>query len=339
MAAEYVLGALAAKEAAKAERAAQEENLKRAAEDRGLYLDYFRQARGSQGSAFLPLYFGEGDTSFERVLGNDAQRAYNASKTNPWEDYAKAQALQTAYMPMQEAARGTLANIYNGELTNESLRNVAPVLAARTAAAGGQQQAIKMGLQQTLNELKAMQKQAGFSGTGSFAQNRALNATIGANQQASMAMSNANLQNAMDTQRIRDAGIGLRLSSLDQPYRMAANEYQFMEMPQDYVTRSYQNRLQPFEFFRTPNYAPNFAPTPQATATPSDKQIYLAAGAQAASDLKQMAMQAASMYFGGGMGGAMGGAGGMAGGGGGGGANYMQYAQTKKTGNYGDLGY
>lgn len=323
-----VFGGIAAKQAAKTEKRAQDENLKRAQEDRDLYLDYFRQSRGSKGSAFLPLYFGEGDTSFERVLGEDAVNTYNATKTSPWQEYAKAKEIQSAYMPMQLGARGTVENIFSGELTNESLRNAQPVMAARTAAASAQQQAINTGLQQTLNEIKAMQKQAGFSGTGSFAQNRMLNATIGANQQAAQSSAAATLQNAMEEQRIRDAGINLRLNSLDTPYRLAANEYQFMEMPQDYVTRSYLGRVEPFQFFRTPNYVPNLPGRPQVSAIPSDSQIFWSAAAQSAKDTEDMAMQAASMYFSGGMSGL----GGGGGGGGSSGPNYLSMAQSKPAG-------
>lgn len=210
----------------------------------------YRESRGDGGNAFLPTYFGDFE---DKMLADSAKEYFAASQYllgNPWEQAGRYRETMAKYQPMMDASDRTIAGIYNGDLANERRAYLAPVAQARLNAAGGQREAIKTGLQQTLNEMKAMQKQAGFSGTGSFAQNRMLNATIGANQQAALAQSNAGLQNAMDMRSIGDTDIAGRISAIDLPYNRAQQAVAFQEMPIDLMQSNFSRSVRPFEFFR-----------------------------------------------------------------------------------------
>lgn len=300
-----VLGGFAASEAADNEREVQRKNQEAWDAYRRQYLDEFRKSRGSEGNAFMPLYFGTGADSFEKKLADDYKALYSGlPKVNP-ADYAAANA---AYLPMMEASRGALADVYNGNLTNARLGYLEPVNQARTKMARGNQDAIFQALKERINLLNAQNARKGFSGTGSFAQNRLLGSTIGARQTAANTIGAADLANAMDTRAIHDSGADLRLRM--DPSKQAANYLSYMAMPTAAATGDFMTRLQPTSAFRIGTAMPNLiAPMPE-NAIPTDSQIWLQAGANMAKNVSDLA----TSYFTGGLGG-MGGGGGGGGGG------------------------
>lgn len=255
-----------------AQKDASAKNLQAARETNAQNYQMFLQGRGSQGNALLPMYFG----NQEQNLSNDAGSFYNASKallgspSKQLQDYTQT---VNGYMPMQDASRGTLGDVFNGNMTNTRLGYLQPVNAARTNLAQGQQQGIFQGLQQRINALNAQNAQKGFSGTGSFAQNRLLGATIGARQDAANALGQANLANAQDTRGVQDQGMNLRLQMMNQPYQLATQALNLQMQPMNQVQQNFTRSLAPFDFFRMSPGAFQNAPLPQVNAIPGLGQI------------------------------------------------------------------
>ncbi len=313
-----ILGGAAAAKAAKTEREAQEENFKRAMADRELSLDLYNQARGSQGSALLPLYFGTGDYSFEKQLAQDYRDIYDTAYATPGDQITPLRNIANGYMPMIESARKSVGSVFDGSLTRGRLENAAPVMEARTRAANVNSQGIYSALMERINALKAMDAAKGYTGGGSFSQNRLLAATVAGRQQAAGVKSQADLANAMDRRVIMDMGLDMPISYASMPFQQAGSEMGFTQMPANMMTQGFAQKLAPLNFYRIGNQGPNLAPTPQKKAIASSNQIWLQAGSQAANDVADAAL---SMY-GGGM---------MGGGGGGGGAKQANWWDTGGT--------
>lgn len=280
-----------------AQRDTARKNLEAARETNAMNYRMFLEGRGSTGHAFLPMYFGDQ----ERKIAGDATQFYNQSRElmgSPSQQLQKYTAVMDEFKPMQQAATASLGDVYNGNMTNARLGYLKPVQDARLGAAAGQKQAIFQGLQQRINALSAQQAAKGFSGTGSFAQNRMLDSTIGARQMAANTMSEAELANAVDQRGVMDQQSALRLEMLDRPYQMAGNALNMEMMPMAQVQSNFSRALQPFEFFRMGPDSFKADQLPQTPYIPSAAQIALtgigAANQQAAQYF--MNRQAANQY-------------------------------------------
>jgi len=256
-----ILGAQSAKKQAKA-------MMEAAQKDREFQYQMFQEGRGSTGHAFLPTYFGDK----EKSLAQDAMLNYDQMKAlagSPQDQLRSYEAAMAQYQPMVDAARGTLADVYNGNMTTQRLGYLDPVLQARTDAARGQQSAIGQGLAEMKNALAANNARRGFTGTGSFAQNRMLGATMGARQAASGALGAANMANAEDRRGVMDQGMEARLGMMDKPFQMAQGSLNMAMQPMAQVQSNFSRSMQPFEFFKmgAEGFKPD--PLPQMPFTPS----------------------------------------------------------------------
>lgn len=242
----------------KAQNRATEANMEAAREQRALEERLFHETRGSTGHALLGEYFG----GQERQLADDASNFYNqirAISGSPAEQLRQYQAAIGQYQPMIDASRGTLGDVYNGNLTNARLGYLQPVQESRTNLARTAREGVMQGFNERIAALNAKSAQDG-TGTGSFRQKNLLSATIGARQQAAGVMAGANLQNAMDTRDVQDQGANLRLQYMQMPYQQAQQALNLEMMPLAQVQQNYSRSLQPFEFFRMgPG---NLSPTP-----------------------------------------------------------------------------
>lgn len=258
----------------KTQRDTAAKNLQAAQETNALNYRMFNEGRGSTGHAFLPTYFGDR----EQGIANDALSFYDQSRAlqgSPSEQFARYGSILDQYKPMQDAARGAVGDVFNGNLTNARLGYLDPVLQARTAAAQNNKSAIFQGLRERINALQASNAQKGYSGTGSFEQNRLLGSTIGARQSAANVMDAANLANAQDTRGVYDQGADLRLKMLDVPYQQAQQALNMDMLPLNQVQANFSRSLQPFEFFRMSPQGFRADPLPQTPYTPSAAQIAL----------------------------------------------------------------
>ena len=269
-----ISGTLGAILGSRAQRAQAEANLRAARETNEMNYRMFNEGRGATGHAFLPTYFGgkEQQLAQDAMLNYDQMRAMMGS---PEEQLRSYQAAMDQYQPMADAARGTLADVYNGNMTTARLAYLDPVLQARTAQARGQQSAIGQGLAQTQNALAAANARKGFTGTGSFANNRLLAATTGARQAASGVLGAANLANAQDTRGVYDQGMETRLKLMDQPFQMAQGALNMKMQPMNQVQSNFSRSLQPFEFFKMGPQGFKADALPQTPFTGSAAQMAL----------------------------------------------------------------
>lgn len=253
-----IMGANAASDAADAQRQSTRDTNQ-------LNYDMFRQSRGSDGSAVLPLYLQSQDGGlFERQLGSDLVGAYDM--TAP--DRAAFESVWNSYKPMVSGARRTAAGIFNGDVGNEMMANFQPVKKARVAMT---RQAAMDALSKTLDEIGQMQAGRGFSGDSLG--NRMVR--FKANESAANAMAGANLSNLEQEKAIRDAALNLRLSNLDLPFSMAGKEMDFSNSANNAYLDAIQRRMVPFNFLRI-GQGPAFQYQPlNYSATPSAGQVAL----------------------------------------------------------------
>lgn len=268
-----VLGAGAsaygALEGADAASDAQRQNREDAQRLNDLNYRMFRESRGADGSALLPLYFG----SIEQQLANDARDAYYASRRDPALELAEYENVLRRLRPTIDAGTGAIEDIYSGALTQRRLDAAKPVQAARTAGARGQSDAVMSSLLERLNALKTDSARKGFVGGSTFDQNRLLASTVGARSQAADVMSRAEIENALQTFGIREDAENLKLSNINAPIQRAEQLMTLSSLPARAQARSQAARLEPFNWFRLNPQAFQLSPLPQVTPTLSPGQV------------------------------------------------------------------
>lgn len=232
-----LFGSSSAKKAAKAQAAAQLEINKQ-------QLDFARELRGADGSpVFLPTYSGDRETE----LFDLADELFNASA--PGEGRSNEVAASVA--PFLSDFESTLGDVRSGARTNRLLENNAPVRNARSASASSRLDAINQALDDTLAQLNASESKKGFSGGGSFRNNRALQSTLGARQGAADAVSAANLANATDEAGIRNQQEELALQLGLQSPELARSMISLQNAPSTIPIQEYLDALQVFMPFNT----------------------------------------------------------------------------------------
>ncbi len=207
----------------------------------------FLQGRGSEGSAILPLYAKDANGNLiEPELFNDTMGVYDATGAlTP--DYQKVLA------PAQAAAAGadqTAANIFNGGFQTQELNNLQPVAQARTDAAVAQKSSTLEALQQTLNNIKAIQAGKGYSGDSFGNQLLKFSATRDANNQGANLLSQANLANATDVNRIKANNINRAIANVNLPGQIASQDVALADAPSNALLARQQQRLGLFSGFR-----------------------------------------------------------------------------------------
>ena len=264
--------------------------MRQAEADRALAYQMFQEGRGATGHAFLPLYFG--DT--EKMLSTDATGYFNAIRAGlgtPQEQYQKNAAIASQYQPMIDQARGTLGDVFSGNMTRARLGYLQPVQQARTAMAKAGAQGIDTALAERINTLNAAERKKGYTGTGLFAQRQLLNSTIGARQAAAQGLAGATLQNAMDTRGVQDQGLQNQLAYMNMPGQLAQQAFALQAMPGQQVAQNFATAARPFETFRM---------TPQAFQPESMPMVGAdMQGAQIANAVGNFTKGLAQMYFGG----------------------------------------
>lgn len=251
-----------------------EELLKQYAAARDWSYQRFLESRGQGGQALLPMYF---PRSTETQLSGDTLGTYNAMRAaagTPTEEIAAYQAAAQGMMPAMSGADALVNKLFNGQLTEEQIRNIAPVLAARGAVAKSQKVGILEGLTQRLNALSADRARSGYTGGGSaFQKNQLIGATIPAMQAAGTVGAQADLANATDVANLRNAGINTALSNLNLPLNQAVNRMQLIQSPQAAASAAQAGRLNLFNWFKMQPQAFRWDQTPQEQLVPNDLMI------------------------------------------------------------------
>lgn len=207
-------------------------------------LDFARELRGDGGSpVFLPLYSRDRETELFDIA--DSLFADAAPKGN------RSDEVEAFVSPFMEDFNTTLRDARSGERTDRILDNNAPVRNARTASASSRLDAINQSLDETLAQLNASESKKGFSGGGSFRNNRALQSTLGARQGAADAVSAANLANATDEAGIRNQQEELALQLGLQAPDLARAAIGLQNAPNTIPIQEYLDALQVYAPFNT----------------------------------------------------------------------------------------
>lgn len=277
--------AYAGSQAADAQAKANKTNQDIANATNALNYQMFLQSRGSEGSAILPTYFG----STEQGIADAAARTFAAEQAalgTPADQIAANQAVVQGQLPAMTAGDQLVNQLFTGELANQQVANIAPVIAARGQVAAAQKQGILEGLSVRLNALAADRARAGYTGGGSTLQRNLLTAaTIPALQGAATVGAQADLANATDVANIRNQDLATRLGNLNLPLSQAANRIQLNTLPVTATGQNFQTALQPFNWFRIAPAAYQNQRPPLVTPVGTPGQFAAQAGGQFASTI------------------------------------------------------
>lgn len=262
--------AYAAKSASDSSKDAQQSNQAAAASDRALSLRMFEQARGANGMpVFSPYYTGtyESDTLYPAARGA-FEGAFPTSQDARSKALARYKAIQLGLAPAFDAGTKTVGDIFNGALTGERLASAAPVAAARKAKGATSGAAIIEGLKERLAAINANRARAGYTGGGTATELPLLRSTIGARAAAADTTAQAELENQLMFQAIKDQGVGLRLNSLDLPMQRYNQSVQFENAPNQALVEQFMRAYAPLGIFNINPETFRPAPTPQVQAIP-----------------------------------------------------------------------
>lgn len=202
----------------------------------------FQEARGSEGSAVLPLYLRTRDGNLlEGQMGKEAADYWSDSANDKTPQDFENAAQSTA--GARQSAVGLTNDIFSGGVTDRMLRNFQPVKDTRVRF---KRQSSIDALNKTLSDIEAAQASKGFSGD-SMGRRKLM---FDANRRMYSDVADANLANVNEERAIRDYGdVQLPLQSLQLPYDMARAEANQLALPASSYGSWMQARQQPMRFF------------------------------------------------------------------------------------------
>lgn len=238
--------AYAAKSQSDASKKAQSTNKKTVKNTNQLNYELFREGRGEEGSAILPLYAQDANGElFEPRFFGDTRGVYDATGAIPpqlqLQRYQEALAGSTL---AQQNALGTVNDLYSGQLEKDITQGFQPVTQARLQGVDARKQGTLEALQATLNDIKATQARRGFSGDSLASRSLQFNARRGANTQYADDLARAQEQNALDLSRIQQAFATTKLNNTSLPYTVGRQMVSTLNLPQDALLDQQQRRNQ-----------------------------------------------------------------------------------------------
>jgi len=242
-------------------------------------LGWSTDSLGQAGVAILPEYQ---DPGTEKALFDKAVTTSNLIAGDPTKNLATYNDIVNSQQPAIQAGNQTIADIYNGNLTNRRLTALDPVLQARLGLSDQQAQALEVALAQQQTAIGAQEAAKGYTGSGSYGNNRMLAATVGAREQIATGRANATLQNATDVMGVNNAAEDLKLRSLDTPINRASQLITLNQAPGLALAQNAQTSTAPLNFFKlNPGNAPQQNAIP-VSSVPSMGGVLLSGAGQAA---------------------------------------------------------
>lgn len=265
---------------AESQRKATNANRQNVKDTNALNYQMFRESRGEGGSSILPLYAPDGTE--EKMFGGAVQ-VYDAITGQPvsmtLDQYNK---IAASMRPSVQSGDALINAIYSGELEQQRMTALDPVLAARTRQAEANAAAVDLALAQEQNRIAAADAVKGYTGGGSFVGNRMLAATIAARQQAAQQRAAAELANAQEQQALKENMTNLKLQSINLPMERANALMDFSMAPYKGLVQRQAIAMQPFQFFKLNPGNPPQAQAFQQQADPSTGAIIASGVGQAA---------------------------------------------------------
>lgn len=244
--------AYAAKSSSDASAEANAANAGNAAATNALNYKMFLEGRGSKGSALLPMYMKRGGKPFEKRLSRDVMQFYSQlqNRRSPDELRRKAQEARNVFLPAQQGAERTANQVFTGELTDESLGFLAPLADQRLESAETLRQVGREALSENVNRIDREAAAKGFVGDNFASRLLAGEMTRRSMSDAAVREAAAREQNALDTFKIRQAGMDRKLGSLNLPYAMAQQRVNWQNLPENEALDQAARRQQLFNFFK-----------------------------------------------------------------------------------------
>jgi hypothetical protein len=256
---------------------------------RELQLKLYKESRGADGSAVLPLFFAQGLSDDEWEFMSPAAKSmyadiYNVDASNlddvglrdiikqasglPFEQQlARRQqmnilsAMDPAQMqvameqatqtlaPAQQASNQYIQDIFSGALTQQELDNFQPVADARTESVEAEKQAAMDMLRAQQAQIAANRQTQGLGGDSFAQQLLQLRAGQDASRKSAGAQGLARVQNAIDKMNIKNQGIQRTGRNLNAPAQQIANNVGFLTGPQTSYAQAQSQMQQPLNFF------------------------------------------------------------------------------------------
>lgn len=221
-----------------------------------------------QQSAILPYYFKDMETQ----LAGQARSASDAisGQMTPQQQLKMYQSILDKYSPSVDNNRNLASDIASGRMGDQMLEESGPVFKSRVDSANTRKNASLQALQDSLNEIDAIQARKGFSGD-SFGNNLLkFNARRATATQSATDIAGANTQNAMDRAAILGQARNIRLNSLNLPNQMASSDISIQNLPGQGIVQRTQTGQAPFGFFNVgPNqFTPHTTPVVSAIQSP-----------------------------------------------------------------------
>lgn len=211
----------------------------------------------------LPGYAGQGT---EKALLDQALAAGKIAAGNPEQDLIKYQQILESQRPAIAQGNQLIGDIFSGQLLQDQLEDVKPMLMARFGLSAAEAQAVEAGLSEQLNSVNATDAAKGYTGGGSVSGNRLLAATIDARNKIAVDKANAALENERDVLKIREGNRDLQIRSLDVPINRANQLIRAEQLPGQAVVDAQLESQKPLAFFRL---NPGNPPETRAVITPS----------------------------------------------------------------------
>ena len=230
-------------------------------------IDWAKEQQGEGGApVFMPRYARE----LEQQMFGEAEDIYGSTFRPVRDQRESYERIKQKYQPM---FGDMISDIESGRYGEGRLDDFSPVAEARSSAARTTTDSFQQALQTRLGQIEAQQRKAGFGGTGAPTQNLMLGQQFAAQQSGAAAIANANLQNAIQEQAIRDANAQLQMGTALQAPQLSLQATQFENMVPTAMANEYMARMgvfSPYRVQRSPYSpalrAPNYAPDPSMGA-------------------------------------------------------------------------
>lgn len=253
----------------KAQKKANDANLRNATNQRELEQAIFLQSRGAAGYATLPFYATrealpeEAEGSVEAELFQYALANFDALSTiPPAERFAHLQRISDSYGDGKQASLDTVNGIFDGSLTEEAVGNLDPLADARLDEAEVVRQTGYEALQDQLGRIQARQQARGFSGDSSSKHMLEFDARRKIATDAAQVESKARIDNAADEYGIRNRGLDRRVANIGKPFDLEGAALASEGAAERQAISEVQNRNSLFSPFTigTGKYAPTPLP-------------------------------------------------------------------------------
>ena len=216
---------------------------------------------------------GRPDSEFFQMAADRFRDSQPYTEVSAYED------IPAMYQPMQDRARETAEGIFDDTLTDRRVSFYEPVFGARQAVVDQQRQADKEALQDTLGNLDATARRKGYSGDSLAELQVASRARQASARSTSKMQTLTDLQNQTDILNERMKGEALKVSNINLPTQVAANEAKMRMMPITASTDAAITAQQPLGFYKQRPNMPQLSRLPQHQAIPGTGEILMQAGA------------------------------------------------------------